>query len=392
MAWTPIRCRFAPVCSRARLVESDLGEINVKSMECEFARRFCRRAGLVVTSAAMLLAASAASAQPVTPSFVQMNSAAPQSSPTSQAVTFTAAQTAGNLNVVVVGWNDTTAHVQSIADSRSNTYVLAVGPTLLSGLGSQSIYYAKNIVGASAGANAVTVTFDRAAFHPDIRIAEYRGIDPVAALDATAAATGNSSSSNSGTATTTSLTALLVGANLVEMLTNGAGTSFTSRVITSPDGDILEDRVVTAAGSYSAAAPIMSGTWIMQMAAFRAASGGAPADPTLTKTHTGNFSQGQTGANYTLTVSNLAGGGSTSGTVTVVDTLPSGLTASALSGTGWSCTLGTLTCTRSDVLAAGSSYPAIALTVNVSATAPASVTNSATLSGGGDTSSGNNTA
>src|SRR5262249_59270737 len=44
-------------------------------------------------------------------------------------------------------------------------------------------------------------------------------------------------------------------------------------------------------------------------------------DPTITKTHTGNFSRGQTGATYTLTVSNV-GFGPTSGTVTVTDTLP----------------------------------------------------------------------
>src|SRR5258706_451347 len=70
------------------------------------------------------------------------------------------------------------------------------------------------------------------------------------------------------------------------------------------------------------------------------------ADLTVAKTHTGNFTQGQTGATYTITVSN-GGPGSTSGTVTVVDTLPSGLTATAISGTGWTCTLATLTCTRS---------------------------------------------
>ena len=78
--------------------------------------------------------------------------------------------------------------------------------------------------------------------------------------------------------------------------------------------------------------------------------------------------------------------------MTVVDTLPSGLTATALAGTGWSCTLGTLTCTRSDALAAGASYPAVTVTVNVASTAPASVTNQATVSGGGETNTANNSA
>ena len=57
------------------------------------------------------------------------------------------------------------------------------------------------------------------------------------------------------------------------------------------------------------------------------------ADLTVTKTHAGGFTQGQTGATYTVTVSN-AGTGPTSGAVTVVDTLPGGLTATALTGRG----------------------------------------------------------
>jgi hypothetical protein len=68
------------------------------------------------------------------------------------------------------------------------------------------------------------------------------------------------------------------------------------------------------------------------------------------------------------------------------------LTATAISGTGWTCTLATLTCTRSDALAGASSYPAITLTVTVSSTAGSSVTNSAAVSGGGDTNPANNTA
>ena len=116
----------------------------------------------------------------------------------------------------------------------------------------------------------------------------------------------------------------------------------------------------------------------------------ATPDLTISKSHTGNFFQGQTGATYTITVSNI-GSGATSGTVTVSDALPTGLTATAISGTGWSCD--TLTfCTRSDALAPAASYPAITLTVNVSSTAPASVTNTATVSGGGESNTANDTA
>ena len=114
-------------------------------------------------------------------------------------------------------------------------------------------------------------------------------------------------------------------------------------------------------------------------------------DLTITKSHTGNFAQGQTGATYTITVTN-SGGAATSGTVTVTDTLPTGLTATAISGTGWTCTQPAGSCTRSDVLAAAASYPALTLTVNVASNAPATVTNTATVAGGGETNTSNDTA
>src|SRR4029077_7135596 len=47
----------------------------------------------------------------------------------------------------------------------------------------------------------------------------------------------------------------------------------------------------------------------------------AVADLTISKSHTGNFRQGDAADTYTLTVSN-AGAGPTTGAVTVTDTLP----------------------------------------------------------------------
>src|ERR1017187_5550089 len=103
---------------------------------------------------------------------------------------------------------------------------------------------------------------------------------------------------------------------------------------------------------------------------------------TVVKAHAGNFTQGQTGANYSIAVTN-SGTGATGGTVAVTDALPAGLTAAAIGGTGWTCTLTTLTCTRSDALGAGMSYPALSVTVDVAGNAPASVTNTAAVWGGG---------
>src|SRR5712691_3071180 len=130
--------------------------------------------------------------------------------------------------------------------------------------------------------------------------------------------------------------------------------------------------------------------WSTRIGSFTFSSCGAP-DLTIAKTHSGNFTQGDTGKNYSLTVTN-SGGAATSGTVTVSDTIPAGLTATAMSGTGWSCTQPAGPCTRSDALNASASYPAITLTVNVAGNAPASVTNTATVSGGGEVNTGNDTA
>jgi hypothetical protein len=213
-----------------------------------------------------------ASQQAAAQAYVQGNSATPSgSTATPVTVTYTAAQTAGHLNVVIVGWANATAQVSSVTDSRGNVYQLAVGPTVMTGSNqavSQSIYCAKNI---SAGANTVTVTFTAAAYYPDIRILEYSGIDAVSPVDVSAANKGNSATSTSGAVVTNNATDLLVGANTVWTSTTGPGSGFTQRLLTQ-DGDIAEDRVVTAIGSYNASAPLSSaGAWVMQMVAFRAA-------------------------------------------------------------------------------------------------------------------------
>jgi len=107
----------------------------------------------------------------------------------------------------------------------------------------------------------------------------------------------------------------------------------------------------------------------------------SPAVLSITKTHTGSFSQGQQGATYALLVSNEAGAGPTSGTVTVTETAPSGLALVSMTGTGWTCTANA--CTRSDALSACTSYPAITVTVNVAADATSPQVNQASVSGGG---------
>lgn len=114
---------------------------------------------------------------------------------------------------------------------------------------------------------------------------------------------------------------------------------------------------------------------------------------TINKTHAGNFAQGQVGAQFLLSVKNI-GGISTSGTVTVVESPPAGMTITNMAGTGWTCNVGTLTCTRSDALAPNTPYPFITVTANIAPyltnNGNGSTTNTATVSGGGDGTPDNN--
>jgi uncharacterized repeat protein (TIGR01451 family) len=131
--------------------------------------------------------------------------------------------------------------------------------------------------------------------------------------------------------------------------------------------------------------------WNTRIASFKFDGCGLP-DLAVTSTHTGNFTQGDGSDTYTISVKNVGGKPTDGSLVTMVDSLPTGLTALSISGTGWSCTLATLTCTRTDALAARTPYPDITLTVKVAANAPGTVTNAATVSGGGDSNANNNAA
>jgi alpha-tubulin suppressor-like RCC1 family protein len=106
----------------------------------------------------------------------------------------------------------------------------------------------------------------------------------------------------------------------------------------------------------------------------------------VTKSHTGTFTQGST-AQWSIVVSNIATGTTTSGTVMVADTLPTGYTVNAASGTNWSCSgtgTNTLACSNSETVEGGSSFPTITLTVKVPTNSATSVSNTAAAYGGGD--------
>jgi len=194
----------------------------------------------------------------------------PQGSVASATATFAGAQTSGDLNIVVVGWNDTTATVRSVEDAKGNAYTLAVGPAQLDGLATQSIYYAKNIVGGAAGATTVRVSFNGSATSPNVRIVEYAGASTTVPIDGVGGASGSGvTASASLGAATTNADDLMFASDFVETNTTGAGAGFTSRMITSPVADIVEDEAVGAVGTYSATAALESGWWLMQVLAIK---------------------------------------------------------------------------------------------------------------------------
>jgi uncharacterized repeat protein (TIGR01451 family) len=115
-------------------------------------------------------------------------------------------------------------------------------------------------------------------------------------------------------------------------------------------------------------------------------------DLTVTKTSQ-TFTVGQTNRTYSIVVRN-DGGGASSGTITVTDTLPVGLTYQSASGTGWTVswngTARVLTATRTGALAASTNAPTLTVTVTIAAAAFPSVTNRAWVSGGNDAVTTNN--
>ena len=106
----------------------------------------------------------------------------------------------------------------------------------------------------------------------------------------------------------------------------------------------------------------------------------APPLLSVALSHTGLVYQGQVGATSTIVISNGLLAGPTGGTITVTETVPTGLTLVSMVGMGWTCS-GNV-CTTTNVLLTGNVGSSIAVVFNVAANAPASLTNQVTVSGG----------
>jgi chitodextrinase len=205
------------------------------------------------------------------PAFIQQNYATPQTPQSQVSATYLEAQTAGNTNLLAIGWNDTAASITAVVDGAGNVYHQAMATYRGSGM-SQAIYYASDIAAAPAGGNQVTVTLDRPAIYVDLRITEYTRVRSVSPFDGGVSANGSGDNAATGSLTVPAASELLFAAGMTGALFTGPGPGYTQRVITTPDGDLVEDAIAPSAGSYSASAPLNGGTWLLQLAAFRAES------------------------------------------------------------------------------------------------------------------------
>jgi peptidoglycan/xylan/chitin deacetylase (PgdA/CDA1 family) len=120
------------------------------------------------------------------------------------------------------------------------------------------------------------------------------------------------------------------------------------------------------------------------------AAGNAP-DLTISASHEpSHFIPGMLAAYSTLTVTN-SGDRVTTDPVTVTAKSPAGFKETFAGGDGWSCSgNATVTCTRGDALPPGAVFPSIEILGNVAKDAPAAITITAQVSGGGDVSTSNN--
>ena len=222
-----------------------------------------------ILAAATLSIVSPSRAYAASAAFVQGRNAQVTSG-TANTLAFSKANTAGNLIVVYVVWDN--PGTVKVSDTRGDTYTAATARQNWGSNWSGQVFYASNVLG---GTNKVTATFGTAITSFGIvYLHEYSGLAKASPVDVTASAVGTSASMSSGAATTTQANDLLFGAGASGVTVTSPGTGFTARL--TGLGNLTEDRIVTTTGSYAATASQNANTWVMQLVAFRVAGGVGP--------------------------------------------------------------------------------------------------------------------
>ena len=202
------------------------------------------------------------------------------------AATFIQANTAGNLSVAIVSWQDGTHTLSSVTDTAGNTYS-AAGSTATYTFGGvtlrQAIYFAKNI--AAYSSNKVTAAFsgDNTPTSPTIQILEYSGLDQTSPLDTTTSKSGTASSPSDVVVASTDAMTMATDS---EVAVGGIVTTdaVDSVVVSDPTTNLRVfnpaatsraafDRIFQSQGGYNLAVNLSakSQSWLLNAACFKAA-------------------------------------------------------------------------------------------------------------------------
>jgi hypothetical protein len=193
-------------------------------------------------------------------------------------VTFDSQETAGDLNIVVVGWyDDTPLQAVTVTDSAGNVYRPA-GPAAAidkdSSPSTLAVYYAAGIdAGQATDPTAVTVSWGSATVdQPDVWILEYSGLSASEPLDQVASNTGVGAQASAGPITTKWPNELVFAAGITWAIPGfgDAGSAPDTVRILTKGGNIAQDQIVGEIGAYSAQASQTgsSQVWVFQMATF----------------------------------------------------------------------------------------------------------------------------
>ena len=162
---------------------------------------------------------------------------------TKATLAFSKANTAGNLIVAYVVWDN--PGTASVSDTRGNTYTAATTRQNFGNNWSAQVFYASGI---SAGSNTVTATFGTSINSFGIvYLHEYSGLASVSPVDVSSSGVGSTSLMSSGAVSTTQANDLLFAAGASDSAVTVAGTGFTKR-LTGFD-NLTEDRLAPSTGS-----------------------------------------------------------------------------------------------------------------------------------------------
>jgi uncharacterized repeat protein (TIGR01451 family) len=277
----------------------------------------------------------------------------------------------------------------SDTDQANNIAIDALGDAFIGGITSSTNFQNTTSAPSATGAHGFFVKITDSAVGPTLSVTKtHTGSFFKGQANATYTVTVGNTGSGATSGTVTMTETIPAGLALVSMI--GSGWSCPATTCTRSDalaaGATYPAITVTVNVSGAATSPQVNNVSV--------SGGGSPitnaSDSTtilgtpalsITKIHSGAFTQGQLNATYHVTVTNAPGAAATSGTVTVTDSLPAGLSLVSMAGGGWVCPSNS--CTRSDALAGGASYPSITVTVNVGVGATSPQNNSVSVSGGG---------